>query len=328
MNTTTNITTAYSPSQSVLIFVITGYISISTAGMVASSTTVAVIARTKEFHTSCFMLVASSCFGSFVVAASFLSISIERIGVYAGVFRLERTALECILSIGSLALWGFTFHAQMTCIVAIDRVIGITMPTRYRLFGNRYWLGFLCFSLTTVTAHVAVGFITAPLNEVVVCNEPVNALNVAYFETYVGTLIFFSVSIVVLYATMLACFKFRHKFASEAHSYQDPFMKQQLAVMPTIRLMMLLYVSTSVLADLVLTASEMLLPPGPQHFVLATIATILKNSSTLVESFSLFVRNKKFRERCLSLIGCKSIAVAAAPIGNNGGGRNAKGMIG
>ena len=326
MNMTTNITTAYSPSH-ILIFPIIGYFSISIVGMIASSTTVAVIARTKEFHTSCFMLIASSCIGSFTYAASSVSTGIDRISVYSGVFKLERTALQCLLPLGFLSLWGMAFHAQMACIVAIDCVIAITMPTRYRLFGNRYWLGFLCFSLTTVTAHVAAGFITAPLNEVVVCNGPPDALTEAFNETFIGTQIFYSASIVALYATMLACFRFRHKFAGEAHSYQDPFMKQQLAVMPTIKLIMRLYLVTSVLADII-AQTVLQLPLSPLSFVVITAAINLKISSSLVESVSLFVRNKKFRDCCLSLIGCKSNAVAAAPVRNNGGGRNAKGMIG
>src|SRR5207237_5959649 len=101
----------------------------------------------------------------------------------------------------------------------------------------------------------------------------------ALFESFSATLIFDSASIVALYATMLACFRFRHKFASEAHSYQDPFMKQQLAVMPTIKLIMLLYFATSVLPDIIVEA----IPYGHQgslQVMVSTVATNLKISSS------------------------------------------------
>lgn len=298
------------PSETILIFTIAGLVIVSVLGIAFSAITVVVIVVSKPLHSPCFTLIAGGGIGSFMVAAHYLARAIDKIGLEMGVFGFQRTGLQCLLLCGVLGIWGIAFHSQLSCLIAIDRLVSVTAPIRYRQLGKRYAFTVLITCAVITTLHEIIGFATAPLGQELLCTEFMDALHPLFIKSYAEINLFYCVVNVLAYGGMMICFRFRHLFSSDAATFQDTFVKQQLAVMPTVKLMVFMYLLTGVLAEILVNVG-LQLPAGEPAFILLTAGTILKDASSMVEGLSLFVRNRKFRECFRIMVGCKSNVVTS-----------------
>lgn len=306
-----NDTAGATPSRAILISNITGFVVFSILGIISSLVTVVVIATSKALHSPCFTLIAGGGIGSLLVALHYLTRGIDKIGLELGVFGFERTGLKCLLLTGVLGIWGIAFHAQMACLIAIDRLISVTAPLKYRQLGQRYALGMTAGCAILVTIQEVIGFFTSPnLYIPMMCTEFMDALHPLYILTYAKINLAYCVINVLSYLGMMICFRYRHKFCKDVAAFQDTFMKQQLAVMPTVKLMVLLYLVTGVLAELLVNIGLML-PMDEPAFIFIMLGTILKDASSLVEGFALLVRNRKFRKCFRELLGWRENTITA-----------------
>lgn len=142
-----------------------------------------------------------------------------------------------------------------------------------------------------------IGFATVPLYTVLpVCSEMTQGVYPGYMKAYAGLNLFYCSLTVALYATMLATFYCQQKFSSGKEAWMnDLFVKQQLAIMPAIKLMTSLYFMTGIMAEIFINTG-IALPRGEPAFILSGIGTTLKVASSMVEELALFIRSTKFRE--------------------------------
>lgn len=318
MESSNNSTSALTPDQWILTFTTAGLILFSTFGMISSFVTILVITVSKSLHTPCFILIAGGAVGSFTVAAHFFVRGIVDILLQAGLIGFRRTGLQCLFLDGIFGLWGIAFHSQMACFVAIDRLVSITFPMRYRHLGKRYALGILACCATITTAQEIAGFATAELHNVKTCTEFQETLTPAFMTAYAGLNLFYCTFNVAIYAAMLICFQLRQKFTKDTAS--DTFMKQQIAVMPAIKLMTLMYSLSGILAEILISVS-LALPWNQGVFFLMALGAVLKDASSVVEGTSLLARSKKFRECLKVLVGWDKNSVVPIATSRRGNSR-------
>lgn len=278
------------------------FISIGFAGMICNLIVIVVIHASKPLHTPCFRLISGSAFGAFICAAFYFVGSIDGLGSYFGVFELERTRLQCLLSCVT-GIFGIAFHSFATCLIGIDRLISLWLPVRYRNLGNRYVITVLSIGGAIVMSEVILIFAMTPWYETIECVSISRAGHAVAIAIYIGLNFFLCSLSVVVYSAMIACFYFKAKKFEPGSPEHTIFMKQQAIVMPTVRLLAFFWFVCGVLPEVIIgTVSR--LDQTRFLMVLEWIANFLKINTSLVEFISLVSCCKGFRDSMKSVF-CK-----------------------
>lgn len=234
-----------------------------------------------------------------MVAAHYFGRGLDQIGGLTGtMLSPRRTVLVCLLTSGVQGMFGMPFHAIITCLVGIDRTISILRPMKYRSFGKRYVAYLVTGAAIAAISVEAIGFMTTSSDKVVVCGSFVDALHPSY-NTYVfGLLGFtFNTASVLIYSGMLWSFHAKKRSYKVGTVDHTNFMKQQLAALPTVKLLIVLYFFCGITPDVLINVS--LKFDRTQYMwvdYMATSGRILKVCGSLVEFTALMVNSKKFRE--------------------------------
>lgn len=211
----------------------------------------------------------------------------------------------CALPAVLLGLWGPPFHCLICCCIASDRVFSLLTPMRYRQFNQKYALCMIFLCAVLVTILDAVGLTISPLFKIVVCREFSDNLDRGFKQAFAGLMLAYFSLTVLLYLVMITCFHYRRKISGNEN---DALFRQQAAVMPAIKVMMILYLATGVLGEALINAARSI-EPSPLFLPIRGFGSILKSIGCLVEIFSLMIKSSKFRLCCKAFLGCKPRAV-------------------
>lgn len=302
------------PATSLFLFALVSDVITGFLGSVGSIFVSVVVFSRRELRTPCFQLIAGSAIGSAMVAVYYFGRGIDKIvELRGGVMSIERTVLVCLLTTGLQALFGIPFHALITCLVGVDRTISLLAPIKYRTFGKRYVIYMLAGSTALVLLQEIVGFITAPLTDVIVCRDFPEALYPTFIDAFAAVNLFLCTAVVTVYSAMLICFIIRKRNCKRESSEYQMFMKQQSAAMPTVILMTVLYFLFGIMAEIFINVA-IDYPESDWFDVIMTLGDFLKAMSSLVEVVSLMICSTKFRECARKLLGIKSNSVVVINI--------------
>lgn len=268
-------------------------------GAVSNAVAICVIAFSKPLRKPCYQLIAGASFGALVISLSYVSQAVMKLRSALGYSIEECLGWQCLLALGTASLFGVPFNAQVTCFVGLDRLVSLIAPIKYHSFGRRYVKFLLCLSAVVVLFQECVGFALSPLTKVVPCSALIEVIHSKFYAIYGGMNFLYCLANVIVYVAVLVVFHYRRaKVHATSYEYSN-FMKQQTAIMPTIRLLMLLYLLFGVLPEILFNVG---LKPqeGKWNASINTTVAYLKLCNCFVEVTALTLCCKKFRQ-CLKM---------------------------
>lgn len=305
VNYTVNSTDPLSDFRFALIFNIAALHIVSILGIAGNLFAYVIIRKSKELQTPCFTLIAGDCVSSAVMAAGFLENASNSAFQFTGLLSPFRNRALCYMTMSFPEALGIQASCLITLCISIDRLVSILNPMKYRQLGTRHT--YVCLGICYSAAiAVAVGGIfpdatpDSTLANVIVCTSFFSPFTMNYLEFYGNFTLIFSVIGICLYGVMLITFQCRHRRLVTASTAGDntcnAFMKQQLACMPMIKLMMGYYMVTGVGPEIgvtILSSSEAFKQYLPPYFY---YGSTVKASASLTEVFALAVGSRQFRE--------------------------------
>lgn len=321
MSHITNITQPASPPPLALAYIaVVANVTIGLAGQIGSILVIVIVFSNQSLRTPCFQLIGGGAFGSLMVAAHYFGRGLDQIGGLTGtMLSPRRTVLVCLLTSGIQGIFGIPFHSVVTCLVGIDRTISILSPIKYRSFGKRYVIYLLAGAAAVAISAEIVGFVTASFDTVLTCGTFVEALHPTFHNYVFGPFgIGCNTASVIIYSGMLWSFhskKRRYKVGTADHS---SFMKQQLAALPTVKLLIVLYFFCGIVPDVLINVSVKFDRTRYQWVdYTAALGRFLKVCSSLVEITALMVNSRKFRECARTMVCRKSNGVVVTVSAHN-----------
>lgn len=307
--------TSFPQIDGVTIFTIISGFCLGVPGALCNILVIAVIVTSKPLRRPGFQLIAGGSFGALTVSIACLCNGIDKLKTFLNLNAAERTGLQCLLSGDVVSLFGIPYHALVTCLIGIDRLISLTAPIRYRNFGRKYVIYLLSLTALFVIILEVLSFATALLDKNVKCSSFVDALDPVVFAFLAIMNLFYCVAIVFIYATVLACFYYkRRKLQKGSASNYQQFMKLQSTIMPTVKLLMLLYLLFGIIPEFMINIAVQLEIDQSIASIVLLCAVNLKYPSSFVEVISLTISCKKFRQ-CLKN---KVFPCASNAVGPNG----------
>ncbi|KAK0420829.1 hypothetical protein QR680_014913 [Steinernema hermaphroditum] len=184
------------------------------------------VARKKNLRSKCYLLIA------LIALYDTIAIVFEYFQALVFIFEVVITTKQCFQTIW---LFFFTLNMQIVTVlsVAVDRLLAVAIPTRYRLISAKKWI------LLTLLPGVAVNAIFVPWAYFTTNDLPVNGCNppssipddVAFWWSKLTVAI--NVVVVVTYIAVIITIRFRARsFSTSSHDQQAKnfFLLQQKAM--------------------------------------------------------------------------------------------------
>lgn len=285
-------------------------LSAGTLGIVCNIIMIVMLLSQKAFRKPCFQLIAGASIGSLVMAVYNINSGASKLRLALGYSVLETSGLLCMFYLGVPSVFGLPFNAQMTWLVACDRLLSLMAPARYRTFGKRYAVFMLCCSASLVLTQVIIGFAVSPLSEIVKCTQLIDAANRTFVSVYAAIDFYFSTAQAVTYAVVLICYLYKRRKAQQGTTEYDLFMKRQAILMPIVKMLMLFYSISGILPAIFANTSVNIDRNSWISLVLIAIVGYLKAGAVFVEFISLTVSCREFRNCLKRMVPWKPNAVS------------------
>lgn len=274
-------------------------------GTVGNIFILVVVKKNKELQTPCFILIAGECLVSAFLAAGKFANAAEEAGQFMGTVPVLRTRWLCYLTKSVIVAWSCDASALITMCISIDRLASTLSPMRYRQLGKRYAYGCVlsCYIgalIATLCGFIDEGGPDGNMNEVIMCIIFFSPFTPSYLEFFSGFNFGFSILCIILYGVMLVTFECRRRKMTAAlatgDSTSQAFMKQQLACMPIIKLLMAFYLVTAAFPEIgvaVVGSVDEWRVYLPRYYYYASVAKV---STSLAEMFALGLGSRQFRQ--------------------------------